>query len=137
MRRQSPAPHHYYNRHFISTFQIFAVVLIFFIITWVILRQRQSSNLLRGSFESPTNIFQELLHISEITDFSVINHVVIVAGHAVMRVSKLSTADTNDNGWYVRLYFILVVFAVTLDDALSHAYSGTCYRTKRNVDLPK
>jgi hypothetical protein len=58
---------------------------------------------LRGANEDTAKIEQLLTIQNEIT-FPQPHHAIIVAGHAVMRLSKMTIADRSDEGWYLLDY---------------------------------
>jgi hypothetical protein len=56
----------------------------------------------RGSKEKVIKMFPEVMITKD--DYSRTNHLVIVAGHAVLRAEKLNIAHRSDSGWYLLPY---------------------------------
>lgn len=93
---------------FWTLFSVFAfpcVLLIWFLLYAFFRPENSDSNAvsqLRGS--SSIEIIGSGANGMLRSDLSSVDHVVIVAGHAVVRVSSLKSAAYNDNGWYLLPY---------------------------------
>jgi hypothetical protein len=85
---------HFLIRLFIPIFLLLGVIYILFIYA-----NYNDSNRLRFR-PRPTPIITNQVH----GDLSSLDHVVIVAGHAVLRVDNLYRAEWSDDAWYLLSY---------------------------------
>ena len=84
-------------------------------------------NRLRGSnaldANSLSNIKMPTFDITKPT----VNHLIIVAGHAVLKINKISTADWSDSSWYLLSYQKNVGFPEII---FSHIKEGVSQASK-------
>ena len=69
-------------------------------------RQNRVVNRLRGASNNFDSVLTSSMSVQATFDVKNpnVNHAIIVAGHAVLRISKVDSADTSDNSWYLLNY---------------------------------
>jgi hypothetical protein len=104
-----PKPKHFISRLFSAKLLFPSLLLIWFLYFFVTRPYAKQSSSLRGigslssSFDAK-EVYTSALKAATTDGTAAMNHLVIVAGHAVVRFSQLATADTADAGWYLLPY---------------------------------
>lgn len=121
---------HHGVAHWVSRY-LFPVLFVIWVLVFVIsktLSYSKADNSLRGSTETESiailknsKLFEETIRNPVVSSGIPPNHAVIVAGHAVMKLSELSHATKRDDAWYLLPYQVNQGFP---DIITSHVKKG-------------
>jgi hypothetical protein len=99
-RTSTISPSHFIFNIFNSKFIFPAVLCIWFL--YFTFATSSQPNSLRGSKQDSK--FSSDIATARRKEIDQPEHLIVVAGHAVMRLNKLSIADKSDSGWYLLAY---------------------------------